>query len=269
MTAQLKDAVYGAAVGDALGVPFEFRSRGSFTCEDMAEGGSHGQPMGTWSDDTSMMLATCASIRHNNGSIDVEDMRRRFRDWAFRGEYAINGNVFDIGNTVSSALHEGRGLSGDRSNGNGSLMRIAPLAFCDATDDEIRAVSAITHAHFISTESCVAFVRVLRDVLAGANVCEAAAKIQVGKYSFDPEKPRDDLRSGGYVLDTLDSALWCAANTETYADCVITAVNLGRDTDTTACVAGALAGVMYGIDAIPASWMSVLRGKDIIEECLF
>ena len=269
MLAALRDIVYGAAVGDALGVPYEFCGRGSFECEGMDSGGAHGQPAGTFSDDTSMMLATCDSIRANRGRIDCEDMRRRFCEWAFKGEYAVDGVVFDIGSTVSTALFEGHGCAGVRSNGNGSLMRIAPLALTDASDDEVRAVSAITHAHEVSTESCVAYVHVLRDLAAGASVIEATGGVSVFDYEFVPDIPISEVNSGGYVLHTLDAALWCLANTASYRECVLTAVNLGSDTDTTACVAGALAGARYGCGSIPAEWLEALRGKEIIERCLF
>ena len=265
----LRDVVYGAAVGDALGVPYEFMSRGTFECVGMASGGAHRQPAGTWSDDTSMMLATCDSIRRL-GRIDVADMRKRFCQWNFEGAYAVGGVVFDIGNTVATALNEGRGCAGERSNGNGSLMRIAPLAFTDATDDQVRAVSAITHAHRVSTEACVQFVGMLRRVLQGADLREACQGVKVGCWSFDPDVQREQVKSGGFVLDTLGAALWCACNTESYAACVLEAVNLGRDTDTTACVAGALAGALYGFESIPREWLDTLRGKDIIDrDCAY
>lgn len=126
-------------------------------------------------------------------------------------------------------------------------MRIAPLAWTDATDDEIRAVSAITHAHPLSTEACVSFVRILRAVIAGEDLKSAiAANIPDDpRFAFIREIEdwsRDDVRSTGFVIDTLGVALWCALKTDSYADCVLTAVNLGDDTDTTACVAGALGG---------------------------
>ena len=244
----LRDAVYGLAVGDALGVPFEFEARGSFECLGMVGYGTHGQPAGTWSDDTSMTLATCDSIRVL-GRIDPDDMRVRFREWNDEGSYTIDGR-FDIGITTSRALRRGRGFDGERDNGNGSLMRIAPLAYTDATDDEIRAVSAITHAHPTSTEACVDFVKLLRDPKLPPAGAPAPA-------------------SSGYVVHTYNAALWCAANTSSYRDCVLAAVNLGDDTDTTAAVAGALAGEIYGYEAIPTEWLETLRGKDIIERCLF
>ena len=216
----LRDYVYGPAVGDALGVPYEFRARGTFECTDMVGHGSHNQPAGTWSDDTSMALATCDSIRAT-----------------------------------------GRGRTGERDNGNGSLMRILPLAFTGATDDEVRAVSAITHAHATSCEACVRMVRVARRLIAGEGPRDVAGDF-VGV-------PASQIRSGGFVLDTERAALWCLANTSSYAECVLAAVNLGDDTDTTAAVAGGLAGIAYGMEGIPGEWLDALLGKATIDACLF
>ena len=259
----LRDAIYGLAVGDALGVPYEFRPRGGFTCTGMVGHGTHDQPAGTWSDDTSMTLATCDSIRAC-GRVDTGDMLSRFRAWIDDGAYAIDGVVFDYGNTTARALAAGTGCAGERDNGNGSLMRIAPLAFTDATDDEVRAVSAITHAHPVSAETCVEMVRVMRALAAGASPAEA-----VPDYEVLLAANEKDLGSGGFVRDTYCAALWCLVVSGSYEECVLRAVNLGDDTDTTAAVAGALAGIAYGADAIPATWMEVLRGRDIIERCLF
>lgn len=227
--AKLRDCIYGLAVGDALGVPYEFRPRGTFECTDMVGYGTHGQPAGTWSDDTSMTLATCDSVR-------------------------------ELGGTTARALRTGKGGSGERDNGNGSLMRIAPLAFTDATGEEICEVSAITHAHRTSTDACIIFVELMRGVMNGALPSWALHLKDVSEH---------EIRSGGFVLDTLKAATWCFVNTNSYEDCVLTAVNLGDDTDTTAAVAGALAGTAYGMDAIPQEWIDVLRGKELIERCLF
>ncbi len=262
--ATLRDCVYGQAVGDALGVPYEFKPRGSFRCSDMVGRGTHNQPAGTWSDDTSMALAICDSIRET-GRIDTADMLRRFREWMDWGEYTVDG-LFDIGNTTAQALRLGRGLTGERDNGNGSLMRTLPLAFTDATDDEVRAVSAITHAHRTSTEACVTAVEVARKLVAGEDVRSAARAVNPSLVDIiDGDAPR----SGGYVLDTLHAALWCLANTDSFEDCALAAVNLGDDTDTTGAVAGGLAGIVYGIGGIPAEWLEKLRGKGEIESCLF
>ena len=272
--ATLRDAVYGAAVGDALGVPYEFKARGTFTCTDMVGHGTHNRPAGTFSDDTSMMLALCDSLRVNGGAVDKHDIYERFRAWLHGGKYAIDGVVFDSGITVSRAIDRKRGMSGVRDNGNGSLMRTIPLAFTEASNRAICDVSAITHAHRISTKSCVCFVRVAQALMVGADLREAIkANVPDGdEFDFLYEVldwPREQVKSSGFVLDTLGAAFWCLAHTSTYRDCVIEAVNLGDDTDTTACVAGALAGIVYGYDGIPAEWIDCLRGKDIIEECLF
>ena len=175
---------------------------------------------------------------------------------------------------MATALSEGRGGTGERSNGNGSLMRIAPLAYTAADDDAVRAASAVTHAHRTSTESCVCLVKLIRNLIGG-NPLDPALKYSIpggDEFAFLADVaswPREEVRSGGYVLDTLGAAIWCFANTNSYADCVLAAVNLGRDTDTTACVAGTLAGAVYGYRAIPAEWLGALRGKGIIERCLF
>ena len=259
---RLRDAIYGQAVGDALGVPYEFLGRGTFEFEGMTGGGSHGCKAGTFSDDTSMTLATCDSLREL-GRVDVDDMRERFIRWWRRGDYTPDGVCFDIGNTTSTALRCGHGGEGIWDNGNGSLMRISPLAFVDATDEEIRAVSAITHAHEISCQACVDFVHILREAAERPETLRASL---VERFASTSES---DLSTGGYVLGTLEAALWCFARTTSYRDCVVTAVMLGEDTDTTADVAGALAGAYYGLESIPVEWFDALRAKTLIESCLF
>ncbi|NEG54489.1 ADP-ribosylglycohydrolase family protein [Bifidobacterium platyrrhinorum] len=267
MTVMLRDAAYGQAVGDALGVPYEFKKRGSFHAETMTGHGTHDQPAGTWSDDTSMALAICDSIRANDGRIDVTDMRARFEDWYRHDAYTVDG-LFDIGNTTVEALTTGRGCDGEWDNGNGSLMRTIPLAFTDATDDEIRAVSAITHAHPTSMDACVRLVAFARLLIAGRKPVQALSETKPVRADV-ASLPETEIRSGGYVLNTLLAAIWCLLTTDSYAACVLKAVNLGADADTTAAVAGGLAGIVYGVDGIPADWMAMLRGKQVIEQCLF
>lgn len=266
MSATITDAILGQAIGDALGVPYEFRRRGTFHATTMTGHGTHGQPAGTWSDDTSMALAICDSIRRNKGRIDPDDIRRRFDDWYQHGEYTIDG-LFDIGNTTVKALHAGHGMTGEYDNGNGSLMRTIPLAFTQATDEQVRQVSAITHANPTSTRACVKLVHYARKLIEGRTPVEA-----IRETGYNPalaDEPEGMIRSGGYVLDTLKAAVWCLVTTDDYAGCALKAVNLGDDTDTTAAVAGGLAGIVYGIDSIPAEWLAKLRGKDVIDACLF
>lgn len=257
----LRDAIYGLAVGDALGVPVEFMDRDSYEVTEMMGHGTHNQEAGTWSDDTSMTLATCDSIR-KNGKIDIEDMRAKFKAWLYDAEYTVDNDVFDRGITVMRALDMGKGLDGEYDNGNGSLMRIVPLAFTDASEEEIRACSAITHAHDLSTGLCVKYVEIARRLIKGDSL-ESVIPSEIATRS------RDNIKSTGFVRDTFEAALWALANSDNYKDAMLLAVNLGSDTDTVGAVAGGLAGIVYGIEGIPAEWMEVLRGKEVIEKCLF
>lgn len=163
---------------------------------------------------------------------------------------------------------QGHGCDGEYDNDNGSLMRTIPLAFTTASDDEIRAVSAITHANPISMDACVRLVAYARCLINGDTLELALRKSAVVRDDV-ATLPASEIRSGGYVLDTLLAAVWCLMTTDSYAQCVLKAVNLGADTDTTAAVAGGLAGIVYGVEGIPAEWMSTLRGKPLIESCLF
>lgn len=270
MDNKLRSAIYGLAVGDAVGVPYEFKMRGSFKATDMIGYGSHNRPKGTWSDDTSMTLATCASIKER-GCIDVPDILTKFRAWAYRGEYAIDGCVFDIGGTTSEALRTGKGKDNERSNGNGSLMRIIPLAFTDAGDDEIRAVSAITHAHDISETACVCYVHIVRALLRGEKLKDILESMESPFERIKTISTLDEreIKSGGYVVFTLEAALWAVSTTDSYRDAILKAVNLGNDTDTVGAVAGGLAGIIYGFEGIPVEWVEALKGKDMLESCLF
>ena len=266
---QLKAAIYGLAVADALGVPVEFKRRGSYKVAEMTGYGTYNQPPGTWSDDTSMTIATCDSIKEC-GEINLKDIFNRFRDWLRYGEYTIDG-LFDCGNTTSTAIRTGRGANDERSNGNGSLMRILPLAFTDADDETIRAVSALTHGHEISTAACVCYVEIARRLLKKEPLLDILATIQspFERISSIYALAEDEIRSSGYVVDTLEAALWALSTTASYKDAVLKAVNLGSDTDTVGAVTGGLAGIMYGLEAIPKEWLERLRGKEIIENCLF
>lgn len=273
LTATMRDAVYGLAVADALGVPYEFRARNTFCATGPVGFGSHGQPAGTFSDDTSMTLATCDSLRATGGALDADDLRARFLAWSEGGSYAVDGTVFDIGITTSIALSQGRGLAGENDCGNGSLMRMVPLAFVEASDDGIARASAITHAHPVACRACTIYVHVARDLARGHTIAEAVARIGDTEPPFErlhdiASLPREGIRSDGYVVDTLEAALWCLAITDSYEACALTAVNLGDDTDTVAAVAGGLDGIAYGEDAIPRAWLDALRGRDIIEGVL-
>lgn len=257
--------IYGLAVGDALGVPYEFRERGTFECTGMVDGGTHGQYAGTWSDDTSMALCICASIKRL-GIIDTADIAYRFRQWLEHGDYTCDGRVFDVGVTCKRAISTGVPAKSYDDCGNGSLMRTAPLAMLDPIEPyDIREVSAITHAHPVAEWSCVALCDILRTI---RNVGTPAKGDLWHRYGYIASRPVEAVKSDGYCEHTLEAAIWCFLNTSSYVDCVLAAVNLGGDTDTTAAVAGAIAGVYYGFGAIPPKWVGRLRGKTVIDQCI-
>ena len=281
---KLYHAIFGLAIGDALGVPYEFRQRDTFKCSDMVGHGTHDQPVGTWSDDTSMTLATLKSLKDNNGKVVIEDIRKNFLAWVEEKAFTANGDVFDIGNATYTALTTGRPCVGERDNGNGSLMRILPLAFVDCTDDEIREVSGITHGHWISKEACVIYVHVARRLLAGERIQDIIPTLKYDK-PFDRlsrinELDRTEIKSSGYVVSTLEAALWAishivwnedhtAYNMKDYGYDVMDAVNLGSDTDTVAAVTGGLAGIIYGLGYEGERWFKKLRNKEQILDCLW
>ena len=276
MNQKLYDTVIGFAIGDALGVPYEFKERGSFTCSDMTGYGTHYQPLGTWSDDTSMTLATLSSLKENAGRIIPEDMRTKFNYWLLYGDFTATGEVFDVGISTTKALRSGKPCIGEHDNGNGSLMRILPLAFVECNDDDIRNVSAITHGHWISMEACVILVHITKRLLDGETVENILPTLQYEK-PFERLSTIDKLdisriKSSGYVVDTLESALWAVSHKGDWSKCfkndVLAAVNLGEDTDTVAAIAGGLAGLIYGLDA-NQEWVDTLVNKEELLDYLW
>ncbi len=276
-------SIFGFAIADALGVPFEFKERGSFRCEGMIGHGTHDQPPGTWSDDTSMTLATLKSIKDRNGKIDVDDIRNNFLLWLNKGEFTPDGIVFDIGMSTYEALKSDIPQRDEYSNGNGSLMRILPLAFTKCSDDEIRAVSAITHAHRISMDACVIYVHIVRRLLTGENIHDIIPTLKYEKpfdrLSYIDKLSVSEIRSSGYVVDTLEAALWVVSHKRSgiegqlakssYKEMVLEAVKLGDDTETVAAVTGGLAAIICGLDfAECGEWIDTLRNKELILECL-
>lgn len=297
---KVKSVMLGHAVADALGVPVEFESREELVAEpvtDMRGFGTYPYPAGCWSDDTSMSLAALDSLCE--GRYDPNDIMEKFGAWYFRDDYTPTGVMFDVGNTCSFAIENyftyrkpasECGLSGENSNGNGSLMRIHPFVlYAYATEMPFPAwmplverASALTHAHDRSKVGCGIYACILtalldrpeksaiRTALARAEeYYRTHAEIKHYQPLFSDGFADTDvakIKSGGYVVDTLKAAVWCLLTTDSYWECVLKAVNLGDDTDTVAAVAGGLAGALYGYDAIPHEWLSVLKREPYIEE---
>lgn len=279
------DGIMGLVVGDALGVPFEFKQRDSFKATDMIGYGTYYQPVGTWSDDSSLTLATVESLARL-GRVDLTDIMRNFYNWLQFGEFTPYGQAFDVGNTTRAAIYkyeygEDPANCGGKTimdNGNGSLMRILPLAFTPYGSKAIGSISALTHAHVISKQACELYISFARDLIIGLDK-ETAAKILGAcelpngfeRIKYISKLSRDEIKSSGYVIDSLEAALWCFLTTDNYRDCVLTAVNLGEDTDTIAAIAGGLAGIYYGIGGekgIPKEWIKqIARYKYIKQLC--
>lgn len=283
----------GVAVGDALGVPVEFQPRGSFLITDMEGYGTYHQPPGTWSDDTSLTLALADNL--GDGPPDLAAVAQAFVDWYGKAAYTAHGSVFDIGRATAQAilrLNQGvppaqAGGALERDNGNGSLMRIAPLVFvvADLPPAErfglVKAVSSMTHAHEWAVAACCIQMEMLRQLCLGRDRDAAYAAVRaepglscVGAatvHKFDRilkgdirTLPEDAIRSSGFVIDTLEAAFWAFLTTDNYHDAVLRAVNLGEDTDTTGAVTGALAGVAYGVEGIPRQWREQLAAREEI-----
>lgn len=275
------DAIMGLVVGDALGVPVEFQKRDSYHVTDMIGYGSHCQPPGTWSDDSSMTLATVHWLAFRRKAYDLHSLMNRFAAWLRTGQFTPLGRVFDVGGTTSAAInrwHLGTdiascGGSDIRDNGNGALMRILPMALVDCDDHLIDGVSGLTHAHEISKAACRIYVHAARRLLQNEPLQAILKDIDVQlpdfwRLPFLADTPREDIKSTGYVVDTLEAAFWCVLHGNSYRECVLLAVNLGDDTDTVAAVAGGLAGIIYGIGGergIPEEWIDKIANKDWIK----
>ncbi|MFS0726999.1 ADP-ribosylglycohydrolase family protein [Paenibacillus sp. 1P07SE] len=301
MDAAIKEAVrgglLGVAAGDALGVPVEFLSRSQLRAQPvgvMLGYGTHDQPPGTWSDDAALTFCLAESLC---GGYDVEAIAAASLRWYEEGWWSPHGEVFDIGIATRKALErlreegmpaEQAGLADEYSNGNGSLMRILPLAFWlrDMPLAEkipyVTAVSSITHRHPRSIIACVIYVELACQLMSLHTPAESVRRMQASvreQFRGDPELlhysrllegeitelGEPTISSSGYVVHTLEAAIWCLLTSGSYGETVLKAVNLGEDTDTTGAVAGGLAGLWYGADAIPEAWLAQLARRPDIE----
>jgi len=283
----------GLAAGDAVGTTVEFKPPGTFgPVTDMVGGGPFGLEPGQWTDDTSMALCLGESLV-DCGGFNPGDQMRRYVRWWREGYRSSNGRCFDIGTTVRAALTrfevDGEAYAGSTdpwSAGNGSLMRLAPvpLAFRQVPSQALRFAadsSRTTHAAIECIDACRAWNGLLIAALEGwskealcttpwrqlpgfdadSELAPAIAAVMNGSYR---ERHPPQIRGGGYVMESLEAALWAFYRSESFSDGVLLAVNLGDDADTTAAIHGQLAGAFHGVGAIPAAWRGRLAEHDLI-----
>ena len=297
---KIVDGILGFAIGDALGVPVEFKSREQLKenpIKDMIGYGTYNMPAGTWSDDTSMTLATIHSIIEK-GAIETNDIANKFLKWFRKAEYTATNETFDIGRTTLQALAKYElkqddavncGGSGEYDNGNGSLMRMLPIVYYiyykQIKDEKelyelVRNVSSITHSHEISVLGCYIYTMYCLSLLEGKDKSGAYEDIQKINYSMFSEYAinkygrilkdniaevsEDDISSSGYVVSTLEAVMWLFLNAGDYNKTILKAANLGEDTDTVGAIVGGLLGIYYGIDRINDSWKKTLKRYDYI-----
>lgn len=315
------DGMMGVVVGDALGTPVQFCTRAEIKrkpVKTMEGYGTFNMPPGTWSDDSSMALATLVSIREKN-DIDYDDIMKRFVDWLYNGAYTPAGMSFDIGNTCMEAIrnyvrkpdYHTCGKEGERANGNGALMRIMPVCLfayekiksgewtLEEGLEKVHQVSALTHNHLRSKIACGMYYFMVANILdkvsaLGGNQERKYSLIEclqagiddgmrfyhgdMGNYDqlayysrlFYLDKfvncPEREIKSSGYVVDSLEAALWCLITTNSLEDALLKAVNLGDDTDTVGAIAGGLATLYYGYENIPKEWKESIVRKEWVEE---
>lgn len=296
---RIAGGVWGLLVGDAVGVPYEFHAPEALPPYDQLDivpppgfSRAHAQvPPGTWSDDGALALALLSSLLAR-GTLDLDDFGGRLIAWYERGELAVDNLVFDVGIQTSQAIRamlagtpaRAAGAHHEQANGNGSLMRVLPLALWHRGDDaelvrDAHAQSQVTHGHLRSQVCCALYCLWARRLLQGAPDAwaDAAAALRAIYGASSPAyaelewqvRPDDSPRGRGtgYVVDCLQSAR-LAMEADSYEDVVRRAIALGHDTDTTACVAGGLAGIRDGAQAIPERWLRHLRGKALVEPLL-
>ncbi|WP_294242448.1 ADP-ribosylglycohydrolase family protein [Pseudobutyrivibrio sp.] len=296
---KLYGGILGFCVGDMLGVPVEFSSREE-RCTDpvkeMRAYGTYSQPFGTWSDDTSLSLCLIDAIGKDG---DYKTIADNFIAYMDNGKFTPGDEMFDIGRTTQLSIEKMKlgvspiecGMKSENDNGNGSLMRILPLAFVkekksvEQMSEYVKNISALTHGHIRSIIACEFYVEMAYSLYKGngkEDAYRSAIKYITDKYSSSyPEEMQiysrvlsekvlecnaNEIRSTGYVVDSLEASLWVFFKGNSYREVVLDAINLGGDTDTIGAIAGGLAGIYYGLSDIPTRWIQSIRKLDFIKE---
>lgn len=299
---QFENILYAAVIGDALGVPVEFSQRDTYYLDMMVGFGSWNQPLGSWSDDTSLTLPLIENLT-NNGT--YEQLMQKFVDYMFHRQYTPDNIVFGMGNTCIKAirnytdLHKPALMCGDDSllsNGNGALMRLAPLAIHlrNETDLETRLeltrnYTCLTHRHSRSIVASYIYLEILHSLLNDKSLLktlkvlpeqlqmalkdkpEELKQLALFKDIFQPKfslTPRSDIKSTGYVIDTLQACIWCVLKSTSIDSATILAVNLGDDTDTIASITATIASCLYQDELVNEQWKSQLRNQALLNEII-
>lgn len=296
---QIESALFGVAVGDALGVPVEFKSRDYLKenpIKQMVGYGTYNQPPGTWSDDSSLTFCLAEALTK---VFNLKEIAKNFVLWLYEDFWTARGEVFDVGITTHAAINRLKsgvkpdlaGETDESANGNGSLMRILPLIFytINMPINErfaiTQKISCITHGHIRASIACFYYLEFAKLLIEGVekfasfdilkksttnylkakDIDEAEIKLfsrLLNENIYDLDE--SEIQSSGYVLHTLEASIWCLLTTNSYKEAVLKAVNLGIDADTTAAITGGLAGILYGVEKIPYNWQNeIARYKDI------
>jgi len=302
------NGIMGLVVGDALGCPVEFVNREELEANpvtDMGEYGTFNMPRGTWTDDSSLTMATLDALRYG---YDLKRIQDNFVKWLYEGKYTPAGITFGVGSTCKTAIAECArdnnrtnkyGIYDEFSNGNGSLMRILPVCLYvyELLQDKlsveegismIHDVSAITHAHRRSQMACGIYFFIVDEILSNRSdlfenveagiqrafdyyeLCNGKDELSHYSRLFNLRKFKNlksnKIRSSGYVVDSLEAAIWSLLNTNTFKDATLKAVNLGYDSDTVGAITGGLAGLYYGVQNIPVEWKYAIQRREWIEK---
>lgn len=295
----IQSAFLGTAVGDALGVPVEFLSRSQLRQSPVTEMrgyGTHFQPPGTWSDDSSLFFCLAEMLCQG---YNLDDLAARFVAWYQKNYWTPHGDLFDIGISTRKALDRiiagtpptEAGENSENANGNGALMRILPLLFyvrqfpIEQRFNITQEVAKVTHGHIRSSVACFYYLEFAEGLLQGHDKFDIYKNLQqtlpsfllsagVAQKELDnfhrllvndiSQEQENNISGSGYVLHSLEAAVWCLLTTNSYSDAVLRGVNLGEDTDTTGAITGGLAGLCYGVAAIPQDWINALARKNDI-----
>lgn len=301
-TQQIKTILYAGIVADAFGVPVEMKQRNTYRVTTMTGNGTWHQPVGTWSDDTSLTLCLAQNLVENGSYSDLMD---KFVAYMTHDQWTPAGMTFDVGNACAKAIRNyainqmAPTLCGDPSEyacGNGAIMRLAPLAIVLSHDMDVESrlkltenYTCLTHRHPRAISGSVLYLEILHELLNGRTLIDAIvnakASIEADVKLYPELKPelraywrifapnfaqltRDQIKSSGYVVDTLEASLWCALNAESYRETVVLAANLGDDTDTVAAIAGTIKACQSDEIEIPDEWLTQIVNRSFLNEVI-